>query len=154
MTPAEPRPVARRVRIAQWTRIALVLMALGLIAVFTIAAWIHPYDAAGNARTMATHMQLGMPPCSMIALIGKPCPSCGMTTSFALLMHGDVMNSLRANWVGTLLALAWLALIPWGIVSAVRSRFVGVRNLELAFGVAVGVLLTLMLIRWAFVLLL
>ena len=62
---------------------------------------IHPYDADGNPRTSATHTQLGMPPCNFVTLTGKPCPSCGMTTSFALLVRGDVVSSLRANWVGT-----------------------------------------------------
>ena len=50
---------------------------------------------------MATHTQLGMPPCNFVVMTGKPCPACGMTTSFALLVRGDVGASLRANWAGT-----------------------------------------------------
>jgi hypothetical protein len=124
------------------------------VVVFALAAWIHPYDADGRPRSMATHTQLGLPPCSMVLLTGKPCPACGMTTSFALLAHGDVPNSLHANWVGTLLAFVWLALIPWALTSAIRGRLVGIRNGELALTVSVGVVLTLMLLRWAVVLLL
>jgi len=152
----KPVPVARRAivgrkppRMASWMRLMLALMALGLVAVFAAAAWIRPYDESGNAEKMATHTQLGMPPCNMVVATGKPCPACGMTTSFALLMHGDPFASLRANWVGTLLALAWLALIPWGIVSAMRGRLFMVRRVELWLTVGLSVLLTLMIGRWA-----
>lgn len=154
MVPAEPAvPPARR-RGVRRTRFLLIVMVLGLAAIFVLAAWIRPYDADGSPRSQATHMQLGLPPCSIMLLYGKPCPSCGMTTAFSLLVHGDVANSLRANWVGTLLALAWLAMIPWGIASAIRGKLLGVRSLELTLTVAVGVLLVLMLVRWAFVMLL
>lgn len=136
-------------RMARWTRLMLVLMAIGLVAVFIAAAWIHPYDDDGNARKMATHTQLGLEPCNMVVATGKPCPACGMTTSFALLMHADPSASLRANWVGTLLALAWLALIPWGIISAARGRLVWIRRGELCLTVGVSILLALMIGRWA-----
>jgi hypothetical protein len=149
----QPLPLAYPVPMRRITRVALVLMVALLVGVFVIAAWIRPYDAAGNPRTMATHTQLGLPECNMVAISGRPCPSCGMTTSFSLLIHGDVRNSLRANWVGTLLALFWLALIPWGVVSAFRGRLLWVRNVELVATVAVGVMLALMLGRWGWILL-
>jgi hypothetical protein len=75
-----------------------------------------------------------------------------MSTSFALLMHGDVVNSLRANTVGTLLALFCLALIPWGIASVALNRPVFIRSLERALTVVVMVLLGLMMLRWVIVL--
>jgi hypothetical protein len=143
----------RSARMARLTRMLLVLMAAGLIVVFALAAWIRPYDADGNPRSMATHQQLGLPPCSMTVLMGKPCPSCGMTTAFALLIHGDVTNSLRANWVGTLLAIFWMLLIPWAILSVIRGRLQGVRNGEITLTIVVGVFLVLMLGRWAVILL-
>ena len=137
----------------RFKRVILVLMALAFTAVFATAAWIVPYDAEGRPKSMRTHTQLGLPPCSMESTIGKPCPACGLTTAFSLLAHGDVPNSLAANWVGTLLALFWFALIPWAIISAIRARLWGIRNGELATTVAVGVALTLLLMRWAIVLL-
>jgi hypothetical protein len=75
-----------------------------------------------------------------------------MTTSFALLVRGDVVNSLRANAVGTLLALFWLALIPWSLIGALRGRLVYVRSLERALTRALIVFMTLLLLRWAVVL--
>src|SRR5579875_1177951 len=96
-----------------WVRGSLLGLALGLSAVFAVACWLDPYDDDGSPRTLATHQQLGLPPCTFYFVTGLPCPACGMTTSFALLMHGDLRNSLRANAVGTLLAGFCLLLIPW-----------------------------------------
>src|SRR5947208_1542702 len=95
--------------LGHWVRGSLLAIAAGLALVFGIAAWLNPYDELGLPRRMGTHLQMGLPPCTFREMTGVPCPSCGMTTSFALLMHGDVVNSLRANAVGTLLALFCLA---------------------------------------------
>jgi hypothetical protein len=153
--PAARLPVARPYdpRLARWVRGMLVLIAAGFTAIFGVAAWLRPYDADGTPRTMATHTQLGLPPCNMVALTGRPCPACGMTTSFALLAHGDVANSLRANWVGTLLAAFLLVMIPWAIASAARGRYYFIRSGEALTTVVVLTLLVLMLGRWGVILL-
>jgi hypothetical protein len=134
------------------SRTTLIGIALGLLAVFATALWLDPYDETGNPRRMGTHVQIGLPPCTFQTITGVPCPSCGMTTSFALLMHGDVRNSLRANAVGTLLALFWLALIPWSIACAITRRYFFIASAERAILVAVIVFVILLLVRWAWVL--
>jgi len=128
------------------------LVAGGLVGLFVLAWWIDPYDATGQARLLETHTQLGLAPCEFRRATGQPCPACGLTSSVALLAHGDVVNSLRANAVGTLLAVFWLVLIPWAVVSFVRRRTVGVRSLERALTWAVAVFLGLLLLRWGLVL--
>jgi hypothetical protein len=135
-----------------WVRGALVGVALALTGVFAVAAWLNPYNPDGSARTLATHTGLGLPPCTFYYLTGLPCPSCGMTTSFALLVRGDVLHSLRANAVGTLLALFCLMLIPWCLASVVRKRTLFIHSMERALTVVVLVFLSLMLLRWAIVL--
>jgi hypothetical protein len=135
-----------------WVRGTLAGFALGLIAVFAIALWLDPYRGDGTARRMATHRQLGLPACTFYAVTGLPCPSCGMTTSFALLVRGDVANSARANAVGTLLAAFGLVMIPWCVTAAVTGRTPFVRSLERALSVVVLVFLGLMLFRWVLVL--
>jgi hypothetical protein len=126
-------------------------MVVGLVAVFTTAVRLNPYQGDGAARRMATHQQLGLPPCSFLDVTGVPCPSCGMTTSFALLVRGDVLSSLRANWVGTLLAAFCLCLIPWGAISVARGRPLFVREIERPAVAVIMVLLILMTLRWVVV---
>jgi hypothetical protein len=74
-----------------------------------------------------------------------------MTTSFSLLMHGDVVNSLKANAVGTLLALLWLTLIPWCLLSSYRGSPVWVASVESTLTKLVIGFLILLLTRWVIV---
>jgi hypothetical protein len=135
-----------------WVRGTLIGLALALCGVFAVALWLNPYNADGSPRSMATHRQMGLPPCTFYQTTGLPCPSCGMTTSFALLMHGDVMNSLRANAVGTLLAVFCLLLIPWCLASAVMQRTLFLSSMERALTLVVLSFLGVMLLRWGIVL--
>lgn len=149
-------------RMAVYVRILLLLMAVGFAAVIGVALWLDPYQKNGDeyvlnedgsraAKTMETHRQLGLPRCNMVELTGKPCPACGMTTSFALLTHGDVPNSLKANWVGTLLCGTIILVTPWLVVSCLRGRLLWVRNGELFSTVLLSALLLLMMGRWAWI---
>jgi hypothetical protein len=134
-----------------WVRGSLLGLALALVAVFVVAVWIDPYNADGSPMTMASHTKLGLPPCTFYLTTGLPCPSCGMTTSFALLMHGDVKNSLRANAIGTLLAGFCLLLVPWSLASAVCQRALFIRSVERAITWVILVFFSLLLLRWAIV---
>lgn len=139
--------------LAHWVRGLLIVVALGLISIFAIAIWLKPYDEEGRPLRQETHRQMGLPPCTFYVWTdGYPCPSCGMTTSFALLMHGDIVNSLKANAVGTVLALFWLCLIPWCIASSITGRPLLIWSLEATLSKIVIGFLVLMLIRWAIVL--
>ncbi len=148
---ALPGKRRRRPRLDLWVRAALVVIALGLIGVFAIAIALDPYKD-GKVWLAETHRQMGLPPCTFKDITGLPCPSCGMTSSFALAIRGDLVNSLQANWVGTLLALGCLAFIPWGIACACKGRLLLIGKIEnlLIYGVLGFVLL--MLGRWAVVL--
>jgi len=145
--PADVVPV-----LGTWVRGTLVGIAAGLVTVFTIAALLNPYDADGQALRMGTHRTMGLPPCTFYQLSGLPCPSCGMTTSFALLIRGDILNSLRANAVGTMLAALCLAIIPWSLASAVVNRPLFIVSAERALFKIVLAFLLLMLVRWLIVL--
>ena len=146
-----PRPARR----AHWgVRIGLLAMAAAMAFVFYLATRVRPYQEDGTPMRSASHQTLGLPPCRFKELTGAPCPSCGMTTSFALLVRGDLLNSLRANWVGTGLAVFCLLFIPWAVLSTFRGRFVWVRNVEVALGFLVGAFTVLMLGRWGVVMVL
>jgi hypothetical protein len=135
-----------------WIRGGVLIAAVLLTTVFAIAFWLNPYDEAGQARRMETHRQLGLPPCTFKDMTGLPCPSCGMTSSFALLVHGDVMNSLRANAVGTLLALLWAGSIPWLLACGVMGRPWGSALVERGMLGLIITFVALLLLRWFVVL--
>jgi len=78
--------------------IALVVALLGLASLL-IAMQLTP-----SPTGVETHTQLGMSRCGMLASSGVPCAACGMTTSFAHLMHGSPFQSLHAQPMGTLVA--------------------------------------------------
>lgn len=135
-----------------WMRSLLVLVAALLISVFSIAIWLNPYTETGEARRLGSHRQLGLPECTFKEMTGKPCPSCGMTTSFSLLVRGDVWHSMQANFVGTLLATACLVMIPWCLVCAVRGRYFLIASVEWFLPRFIVVFASLMLLRWGVVL--
>jgi len=139
---AAPPPSQRGVRIA------LVGIGAGWLAVFAVAAWLNPYRDGQPLRD-ETHRQLGLPECNFKRFTRLPCPSCGMTTSFALLVRGDFANSLRANFAGTLLAVIGMLYIPWGLASMWLGRWLWVRKLEPWLIRLVFAWVAVMLMRWA-----
>ena len=137
-----------------WVRGGLVAMAAAMVFVFYLATQVHPYNSDGSPMRMASHQTLGLPACRFKELTGMPCPSCGMTTSFAFLVRGDLVNSVKANWVGTGLAGFCILFVPWSVVSTFRGKYLWIRNVEGVLGLLVGVFTVLMLARWGLVLLL
>lgn len=129
----------------------LVLLALLFAGVFAIALVLDPYRD-GQVLLEGTHQQLGMPPCTFKSVTGLPCGSCGMSTSFALAIRGDLFHSVQANFVGTLLALFGMAFIPWSLVCAVRGRLLGIRSLERTIVFLVLGFVAILFLRWAVVL--
>lgn len=141
--------VRRPQRLRLWTRCLLLCLVLGWGLIFAVAVFLDPYDENGTARRMETHRQLGLPPCTFRSLSGLPCPSCGMTTSFSLLVRGDLWHSAQANYAGTALAAFGLLFIPWGILSALSGRLCGIRSLELTLFRLCMIFLILLLSHWA-----
>ena len=102
------------------TRITRCLFGLAgviLLALLATAIWLEP-----DPRGMGTHQKLGLPPCSFKEMFGRPCPSCGMTTSWSYLVRGQFLKSFDANLGGTLLALSAAIVAPWLLISAWRGR--------------------------------
>ncbi len=129
-------------------RVLLILIAIGIVSVFIIAVYLNPYRG-GRVWYSETHRQLGLPPCNFKRATGKPCPSCGMSSSFALFVRGDVVNSLEANPVGTLLAAFLAIFVPWSLLAAFTGKVYGVRSLEWILVRAVVIFFLLMFLRWA-----
>ena len=127
-------------------------MALCWAGVFAMAWRLDPYQG-DKVWLEETHRQLGLPPCTFKFYTGLPCPSCGMTSSFCLLVRGDVGNALRANAVGAGLALLGLAMLPWCLVSAWRARWLWFRRIEPVLIRLTVLFLIAMFARWGIVLL-
>ena len=104
-------------------QVLLGLISLGLLGGFAVAASLPP-----DPRGFGTHRGLGLPPCSIRATYGLPCPSCGLTTSFAHFVRGEFPGSIAANLAGFALAALCALAIPWCWVSLVRGRLWGVQN--------------------------
>ncbi|HUG94233.1 MAG TPA: DUF2752 domain-containing protein [Planctomycetaceae bacterium] len=83
-----------------------------------------------DPRGYGTHERFGLPACTFRETSGLPCPSCGMTTSFAHFTRGRVVEAVRANLAGFVLAVACAAQIPWAWISIVRGRLWLVRRAE------------------------
>jgi len=116
---------------------------LFLIGGFSLARSLQPHP-----RGYGTHQQLGLPPCSFRMLAGIPCPSCGMTTSFAYFTRGNLVKSFQSNPAGLVLATLCAILLPWGVASLWTRRTVGIDHPAEAF-VAVGIsLMTVCLLNW------
>lgn len=113
------------------------------IALLAIAAMLSP-----SPRGLGTHQQLGLPPCSLRVLAGLRCPSCGMTTSWSHMMHGQVIESFRANSGGALLALVAAVAGPWAVASGVRGKLIGpMPNEWLVAGLSLGIM-AITLVDW------
>ncbi len=87
------RPLRHRVRILSATLLTGVLTALA------IAAALEP-AAAG----WGTHQRFGLQPCAVRVWFNIPCPACGMTTSWSLLVRLRPGEALMVNAGGVMLA--------------------------------------------------
>lgn len=137
-----PPPIPHH-QLTGFHRLVLGCLGILLLSGFALAASLRP-----DARGFGTHQRLGLPPCSMRVLFGIPCPNCGMTTSFAHFVRGQLPSSLRANAAGALLAMACLVLMPWALGSAFVGRSLIVRDPMLTFVRGLLGLAVIILMHW------
>lgn len=93
-------------------RLFAAVVAGGTLALLSLAAWLTP-NPAGHG----THAQLGLVPCGWVVAFDKPCPTCGMTTSFAHAANGHFLSALHAQPLAALLAVGAAATF-WGSLHA------------------------------------
>ncbi|HQY87471.1 MAG TPA: DUF2752 domain-containing protein [Tepidisphaeraceae bacterium] len=92
------RPVPK---LKWFTRVSAFVIALGCMTVLTIGAILNP-DPSG----METHRQLGLGSCALLQNTGIPCLTCGMTTAYAHMLHGNVYKSFITQPMGAILCFA------------------------------------------------
>ena len=88
-------------------RLLAALVAAGCIALLATAAMLEP-DPAGRG----THTQLGMGGCRWLSERGYDCPTCGMTTAFALSADGRLTTAFAIQPAGAIAALL-TAMVTW-----------------------------------------
>jgi len=89
-----------------------VVLAAGLAAGFLLVP----------SRTgTGTHRILGLPECGMLRASGKPCPTCGVTTSFVLAAHGRLAEAVVNQPFGFVLFL----LVAGGLAGLVFTLATG-----------------------------
>lgn len=106
----------------RFERWLMVVAAIGLLGLLGVTRLLTP-----NESGVGTHRALGLPPCGSIAMWGIPCPSCGMTTSWAWFVRGNFPRSWAANPGGFLLAIFVVLMAIWLGISGVLNRWWPVR---------------------------
>ncbi len=101
-------------------RIAAAVVGAIALGVLLLAAWLEP-----DKRGHGTFEALGAP-CVWASVLGKPCPTCGMTTAFAHAVRADFPSSFRSQPFGTVLAIGTAALIWVCLYVAATGSMVGV----------------------------
>lgn len=147
MSPALPiynhnQPIAK---LGWLTRVGALVLALACMTVLTIGAELIP-DPSG----VATHRQLGLGPCALYQNSGIPCLTCGMTTAYAHMLHGEVVASVLTQPMGALLCLvtgmtlwASLYIASTGLPGAIWFRRIPSPWMVVLF-------VTLLLCAWAY----
>lgn len=124
LSDAIPAPVQaaprRSARADAKTRLLAGLGALLCLSVLLVGAWLNP-DASGHG----THTQLGLAQCGWVIALGKPCPTCGMTTAVSHAAHGRLWASLVTQPFGLLVALGLAGGFWVGLYTAATGSHAG-----------------------------
>lgn len=146
VTPSVPAIYASKLtpgRLTVWARLLALGIAAGCLAVLIIAACLPP-DAAG----IGSHRKLGLEPCQFEFRTGVPCMTCGMTTSFAHFVRGQIFASVYVQPMGMVLALATAVVFWAGLYIGVTGRPVYRALRFFPLKVYLIPLFTLMILAW------
>ncbi len=110
-------PVIRVISVDTKARLGHALILFVVLAFFGIGLYLQP-----NPEGYGTHQQLGLPPCTIHFLTGRPCPSCGLTTSVSAWLHGQFALGWRAHPMGVLIVLFALGLGLNSLMALARGR--------------------------------
>jgi hypothetical protein len=121
LTPAVPNiyAVSPRAEPVPWVgRILAALVGAACLGVLLLAASLTP-----NPSGFGTHSaSLGLAKCNFLATTGIPCPSCGMTTAWTWMTHGNLLAAAYVQPMGAVLCLLAAACVWGGFYVAIAGR--------------------------------
>ena len=109
--------------VSGWARWSHALLLLGVLVMVGVGLYLTP-DPAGHG----THQQLGLPPCTIYYLTGRPCPSCGLTTSVSAILHGQFGLAWRANPMGFVIVVGAVVVALNSLFALLWGRSVRIEN--------------------------
>jgi hypothetical protein len=105
------------VRMSLAARALSLAIGLGCLAILMTASRLTP-----SPTGIGTHRALGLERCAFEQRTGLPCPACGMTTSFAWFVRGNIPASFYIQPMGTLLAVLAVIAFWTGLYAALTGR--------------------------------
>ena len=92
-----------------------ILLVTGVVLI--IAVMLEP-----SLHGHGTHTQLGLNQCSVLEWTGYPCPMCGMTTSFALMVRARVFQALATQPMGVVFCVLTIFMFVVALMESIRPR--------------------------------
>lgn len=136
--PAIYAPPAKPLRLSPYER--LIALAVAGACAFVIY---HAITLTPAPEGYGTHRAMGFLACNMIRATGIPCPTCGMTTSFAWFYRGNLLASAYVQPAGFAAAYFTAMLLPMALYEAATGRPIHrmLRVLKARFWIAAGLAL-------------
>ena len=110
-------PPQRALLLTSSARLLALAVAAGCVALLLVATRARP-----SPTGIGTHRQLGMERCQFEAQTGVPCPTCGMTTSYAHFVRGQWIAAFYVQPMAALMALATCMSAWAGLYIALTGR--------------------------------
>jgi hypothetical protein len=119
------------------------------ISLLCLAGLITAATLTPNPSGLGTHTALGLPACGFQQTLGIPCPSCGMTTSWAWFVRGDILRSFWVQPMGMVLAVMAAMAFWGGLYIAATGRAAHLLIRYVPQGYIVRPLLIFAILAWA-----
>ena len=107
---------AYRHRIRLWSGFLLLIF----LPMMAIGLYLNP-----SPMGMATHTQLGLPPCGFYTEYGWPCPTCGYTTAVTHVAHGQWLTALATQPGGAMVGFLAVAAVIVGALGVTTGAWYG-----------------------------
>ncbi len=107
---------AYRHRVRLWSGFLLLIFGTML----GIGLYVNP-----SPNGLATHTQLGLPPCGFYTEYGWPCPTCGYTTAVAHVAHGQWLTALVTQPGGAMVGFLAVASVILGALGLTTGKWYG-----------------------------